>query len=212
VSLQIREGTNDRGICTEVLTRDTYKMASRSFGPGDLLVDIGAHIGTFVAWSAHLFPGARIEAFEMDDGNFEILQRNAAGLEHAAIHHMAVVGEVVPAGYKRNVKNGGGHHIQFRRPERPLPGAITLAEIIRLHGDIAFLKLDCEGAEHFILRKAAQDGVLGRVAAMALEYHNFFKESGDALADLLREHFDLVEMRVQNRSCGIIKASRNATG
>ena len=69
-----------------------------------------------------------------------------------------------------------------------------------------------EGAEHFILRKAAQDGVLGRVAAMALEYHNFFKESGDALADLLREHFDLVEMMVQNRSCGIIKASRNATG
>jgi FkbM family methyltransferase len=109
LNLQAGDGTSrpfyhrgtaaDRGAIQQVFHNRDYDLARFKQGPAihatgaalerPLIVDAGANIGTSVVWFAMFFPQAHIVAFEPDAGNFDLLQRNTAGLNvdlrHAAI-------------------------------------------------------------------------------------------------------------------------------
>jgi predicted RNA methylase len=75
-----RPGTLDPNICTEVLAENEYRLPER-FGAEDLVIDIGAHIGSFA--TACLLRGAgRVVAFEPLPANHAVATVNLARFGH----------------------------------------------------------------------------------------------------------------------------------
>ena len=77
-NIQVRPGTFDQHICWEVLEQNVYRVPNR-FGPADVILDIGAHIGCF-SLLAYARGSRKIFAFEALPQNYRMLVRHAMGL------------------------------------------------------------------------------------------------------------------------------------
>lgn len=211
VRMDYRPGSFDREVIREVIEHDAYKMRRTRLPDDATVVDVGAHIGSFSAFTARLFPTARVFSCEMTPDNHALLARNTAGLRNVGTTRAAVIGARQPSGFVRRPGNSGGHYLVWGRKASESAGrTVTLADVLReTRGTrIDFLKLDCEGAEHEILRQAAVDGSLRAVRRTAGEYHNFHGEHGEELAELLRRNGFEVDLRVGDEHSGMFFAER----
>src|ERR1700712_2391240 len=67
---EFRNGTLDQAIFNGVVGRNEYRLPDR-FAPGDIVIDVGAHIGSFA--QAVLARGCQnVTGIEADGTNFEI--------------------------------------------------------------------------------------------------------------------------------------------
>lgn len=184
--IRIAYANHDEAVLNEVLTSDCYWTScfGRWRDGSQVIVDVGAHIGSF-AWLWHQRdPTARIVCVEACLDNIEILTANVG--EFAQVVHAACTYEPGELALLNSVKPGGtatggstvipatefqgvgtyGH--LYWRDSRPLP-KFTLEDAMQLAGDdrIDLLKVDCEGGEFSIL----EHGPLDRVAMVVGEYH-----------------------------------------
>ncbi|KAJ8603135.1 hypothetical protein CTAYLR_004588 [Chrysophaeum taylorii] len=170
--------------------------------PGELWLDVGAHVGTFSALALH--GGAHVVAVEPDPDNFELLQRN--GARHASRAANPTTFRPVFAAVSENAEETTLFHhpkgISFRHsthasrkikgwPEIQVP-AITLQTLLDSHPGVVGVKLDCQGAEI-----AAVDSIRdwGRVSKLVLEYDFEYAPCLDhfhAFISRLKSHFSLV--------------------
>lgn len=72
--LATRDGTWDMEIVTSVLGRNEYRL-NRLFGPGDVVLDLGAHVGSFAALCLQRGAG-RVVCAEACPNNFALLRYN----------------------------------------------------------------------------------------------------------------------------------------
>lgn len=178
------------GAVHEVFHDRAYTPAGFAIGRGDIVVDIGAHVGTFALMAARS-GAAQVHAYEPMPSNVSILRANLAanGVSNVTVHSSAVGGRSGQAVMSVGTFSVGGSLA-------PLPGAVgsvavpvvTLAGIFDENGldRIDFLKIDCEGAEGEILT-AAPPELFHRIKRIALEYHDGWSSlDHGALADLLR--------------------------
>ena len=177
--LRIRPGTQDRHIVHRVFGRDEYRVARippRSLGT---VIDVGAHAGIFAVRVAAM--AERVICLEPDPGNFPLLCHNASRFPGIQPIPRAVAGRGGPAVFYPAPDPSAGTLFPgtgSTPPGGPAAGAgipvdcLTLAEVFRDHRiercDI--LKLDCEGAEHEILRSIPPE-LWGRIERIRLEYH-----------------------------------------
>lgn len=147
---RFREGTWDREIWAAVNLRNEYRLP-RSFSEKDVIVDVGGHIGSFV--HACLSRGAgKVIVCEPDPGNLELLRANLlrygdrVQIIPRAVWHEPVA-YLTPA--TDSPLNTGG--VSACRPGGVPVETITLNDVLRMAGSARLLKLDCEGAEYFIL-------------------------------------------------------------
>jgi FkbM family methyltransferase len=170
---EVRGGTDDRHVLFEVFLKRIYPMVS----PGSVVVDIGAHIGSFTVWAAR--QGARVFAFEPFPENFARLRRNVAlnGLTDVRLFPCAVTGQ--REGRAMFIPDEGGHSGRYSL----FPGrgnatlevpCIALADLMRERGldRIDLLKIDCQGSEYEILYEAGP-ATLAQVGAIAVECEKF---------------------------------------
>ena len=69
-----RNGTLDQAIFNGVVVLNEYRLPER-FAPGDIVIDVGAHIGSFA--EAVVSRGCRnVSCIEPDRSNFEIAAAN----------------------------------------------------------------------------------------------------------------------------------------
>ena len=80
-----RPGTLDQSIFDGVVALDEYRLPER-FGPDDIVVDVGAHIGSF-AYAVVLRGGKHVWSIEPDRANCA----SAADRPMAATHIMFMV-------------------------------------------------------------------------------------------------------------------------
>ncbi|MGJ3261033.1 MAG: FkbM family methyltransferase [Rhodospirillales bacterium] len=162
---------------------DIYGLADLELGGGDVFVDVGANVG-FVAISvASRFPDARVIAFEPAPKTFDILKRNLRenGIENVTAINKAVNAdgrdlELMVMHGDSGASNAFGSDAVVRRFQSENLGelvrveATTLDEVFDEYGiaRCAVVKLDCEGAEHEILRKT---GILERIDRIVMELH-----------------------------------------
>lgn len=155
----LRPGTMDRFIWQAVTSEVEY---GRIDFFGKVVVDIGAHIGAFSYLAASR--GARyVLAIEPEPENFDLLARNAA-------HYQGVIDLLNAAVFERDEAvrllkfrscNTGGHTLStFRNDEPPDAQVLTVQGItfksiydrVRSRSPVIdILKLDCEGAERYVL-------------------------------------------------------------
>jgi FkbM family methyltransferase len=158
------------------LQADDYRLREMSFDEGDVVIDIGAHIGLFSAYLAKRWPVLKVFAFEPFPTNFwncaENLQLN--GVRNVVLSPNAIANDHRLLKMATDPHNSGGASAIVSTFESngivsDIP-SMTLDEVFSVHeiGRCKLLKIDCEGMEYEILLGAR---VLDKVEYLAGEFH-----------------------------------------
>lgn len=168
-----RGDTLDAHIYREVISGLAYEVPKLS--AEDLVIDIGAHIGSFCLF-AYSKGSRNIYGFEVDADNHLIAGYNTLGLDGVKVSHVAVWRSDLEdtqylyfTGYSDmgGFSNTGGGNVVFDNGERIKVSTIGLDTII---GDsqVKVLKLDCETSEWPILYSSSK---LNQIDMIVGEYH-----------------------------------------
>ena len=175
--------------------------------PGDLAVDCGANMGVVTQRLAAT--GADVVAFEPDPFAFKILEQKFVNLPNVTLINAAVgVGSGTVrlmradnfgdnpegASVKSTILDGGRRIDAENAVEVPLidfPGWV--ADQVKARGEVAFIKMDIEGAELDILEKMDAEQLFQNVRCLVAETHERkFKDLRDrykALRDKVSETY-----------------------
>ncbi len=191
--LRLRPGTLDRHIFLAVFARDEYRLAGlppRSLGT---VIDGGAHIGTFAVRAAPI--AGRVICLEPEPENFRLLLHNVSRLPEVLAVPRALSDRAGAASFFPAPDPSAGsifpptalpaHRGGSGRPAIPVR-CLTLADVFRDHRveRCGLLKLDCEGAEHGILRAVPPD-LWPRIERIRMEYHSRGEDAGATGESLL---------------------------
>lgn len=157
----------------------SYDLDTVPLARGDVVIDIGAHVGIVSIYLAKRYPGIRVYAFEPVPGNYARLLRNIAANEAEGITalNLAVTydGRDLTLAGDPHANSGGisaytNAEPRFTVKSTTLPAILVDYSIERCK----LLKIDCEGAEHEILGHGA--GTLDRIDYLRGEFHwnNYF--------------------------------------
>jgi len=224
----IRSNSFDMRMIKEVFIHKPYHHLK--INKGDVVVDIGAHIGTFSIMAGHKTEElGKVYAYEPVPNTFDILKRNIYINSLQNIVHS----------YKFGIsdKKGKKEFYIFKKDDKPLfhsssfyqeqsgvIGAtvsekievecITLEDIFESNGldRIDMLKMDCEGEEYNLLFNTTNE-YLKRIDRMCIEYHDYLptKYNHRDLINYLSElKYDVLHEVPKNseEGCGIIYAWR----
>ena len=177
IRIKLRPGTDDLRIVKSNFVKKNY---TRDFVPitrDSIVVDVGAHIGSFSIMAAR--SAYKVLAFEPEPNNYRMLKKNMElnHLENMSIFEMAVSGI---SGYQDIYTYQGGSSADYSLYKRGITNiktgripTISVEDIIRREDlpRIDLLKLDCEGAEHDILRNISFE-TAAKILGMAMETHS----------------------------------------
>ena len=162
-------------VMDETFILDRYTPKFLTIKNGDVVVDIGAHIGDFSIF-ASLNSAKNIFSYEPDPNTFKLLKQNinSNNIKNIKYINLAVSDKNGECNFYINKIDGGSSF--FRTTDSPKNikvKSITLADIFTQNkiSTIDFLKIDCEGSEGLIFKKATKN-TLDRINQISLEYHN----------------------------------------
>lgn len=175
--IKLRPDTDDLRIVKSNFVKKNY---TRDFVPitkDSIVVDVGAHIGSFSIMAAK--SAYKVLAFEPEPNNYRMLKKNMERnhLKNMSIFEMAVSGI---SGYQDIYTYQGGSSADYSLYKRGITNiktgripTISVEDIIRREDlpRIDFLKLDCEGAEHDILRNISFE-TAAKILGIAMETHS----------------------------------------
>jgi FkbM family methyltransferase len=173
----------------EIFFKAEYRFVANSDAP--VILDCGANIGLATLFFKHLYPKAKITAFEADPQTASILTANVANnhLGDVKVHDLLLAnsqGEQVF--YVANSTSGGlmgsansdrvfDHHEVMVKAGR-------LSQFISSPVDL--LKLDVEGSEFDVLEDLVSSRKIALIRSMVIEYHHKIRNAPSKLASFLR--------------------------
>jgi len=189
-------GSNAIEIIANELGFPPYDFDTLDFRPGDVVLDLGAHVGAISIYLAKRYPELRIIAVEPTPPIFACLERNLSRnkVENVEALNVAVTGDGREVHVITNLKkNSGGSTVQVPLVAAPwlehfaVP-SLTLDDFFeRFSIDrCKLLKIDIEGSEHEVLGATT---VLARVDNIRGEFHEnrYLIDQGKTIDNLL-EH------------------------
>ena len=224
----IRPNSFDIRMVKEVYIHRSYQRLK--IEKGDVVIDIGAHIGTFSIMAGHKVGNrGKVYAYEPVPATFDILKKN--------IYINSLQNIVCP--YKIGISNGIGekefyifekngkplfHSSSFYRGQSGVIDAtgsekievecITLKDIFEVNDldRIDVLKLDCEGEEYAILFNTPTK-CLKKIDRICMEYHDYLSSDynhQDLINYLSELKYNVFHETPNNLEveCGIIYAWR----
>ena len=155
---------------------DDYRLREIHFDEGDIVIDIGAHIGLFSIYLAKRWPFLKIFAFEPFPANFENCMENLRlnNISNVSLHPKAITHDARLLRMATDLRNSGGASAIVRSfvANGVVDGIVStnLDEVFSEHAidHCKLLKIDCEGIEYEILFGAR---VLERVEYLVGEFH-----------------------------------------
>jgi len=158
------------------LQADDYHLRHMSFDEGDVVIDIGAHIGLFSIYVAKRWPILQVFAFEPFPTNFRNCADNLRwnAVTNVALSPKAITNDNRSLNLATDSHNSGGASAVVKTFNAGGTvkgiGSITLDEIFFAHkiGRCKLLKIDCEGMEYEILLGTR---ILDKVEYLVGEFH-----------------------------------------
>jgi FkbM family methyltransferase len=205
------EGSETPRIVAIEMASDEYRLGQIRFEPGDVIVDVGAHVGMVAIWLAMRNPQVTVIAIEPEPLNLSHLRANIAanGVRNIVVVPLALTADRRMLPIARPPSNSGGAGCYYDQTDGYATsevGSTTLDAIFEefVPHHCRLLKVDCEGAEHEIL-PASQ--ALRRVDWFAGEFHINSRlaargHSNEALITLVAGHVDRDRMSVKTIHMG----------
>lgn len=181
------------GVVVRELVKDTYQFDTMGFKPGDVVLDLGAHVGIVSLYLAKKYPFIDIYAYEPSPENYRHLLMNIAanGVSNVRAFNQAVTVDgrlfQMIAYYECNSGGATGqlremklpHRINFEAPSTQLDSIFTTRRL----DSCKLLKIDIEGSEHEVLMNAQ---CLGQVEFLVGEFHenDYLLNKGYSIASL----------------------------
>ena len=204
VRLRDVDGSTWAADVLDEFARGMYAMRDLAFVKGDVIVDVGAHIGGVSIILATLHPKVRIIAFEPAANNYASLCSNlqANGIRNVTAVKQAVMGERgeltltwaphATAGSTVGLSDAARLARERGGWKSETVTCVTLDDVFAEHriDRCSWLKLDCEAAEWGIL---AESNVLNRVDRMAVELHLPASRQHEGAGALTREFETLLD-------------------
>lgn len=181
VLMAYRTDTADEPVISGTSIGDEYGVANLALEPGDLVVDIGAYIGSVAFAVAADFPEVRVVMVEAIPENCEVIKESVAAngwgdrmfvYNSSASHKKGQTdvgygaGEEDSSYQKDNRFVGGLKSLNYA--QHVVLNNLSLSWIVKKHGEVAWLKIDCEGCEYDFL----DDPAVKRVKVFAGEWHD----------------------------------------
>ena len=184
----------------EIFTNRTYDNDHCSVEKGDLVVDIGAHVGLFSRYAAE--KGAdKIYSFEAEPLNFSCLIDNAP--ENCSPFNLAITNRM---GFCELFTDRctGGHSLYNCDINKTKTGksiqvqCATLESLFEsgLFDHIDFLKIDVEGAEREIMSRLPKK-YFEKIKKIAIEYHHM-------VHDFDKSHEDIIVMMADTHASKVV--------
>lgn len=186
--LERRQARNQRAAHAKGLLLGICSMLK----PGDVVLDCGANVGEVTVPLAQT--GADVHAYEPDPYAFEKLSRTTSDLPNVTLHNAAVgtspgsIKLMRAENFDKNPKGAsvkstvitGGRKIAEEGHNTLDVDLVSLPDIISdlssRYGEVAFLKMDIEGAELDILETMLEQNLFDKVRLTVAETHeNKFK-------------------------------------
>jgi FkbM family methyltransferase len=191
VEIVIRPFAGDLFILFEVLMDRCYHISDAMLPPEDVrvILDCGANIGITALYFASRYPNSQIFSIEPNDGNFELLKRNAAAEPRIVPIRGAVVGRPRESVRLTSGEPAWGNFIS-EKGEGPEVPAFTIEQILSAHNlsRVDLLKVDIEGAEKCIFG----DGrFMRQVGVVIVELHGDY-DFGSFSRDVARWNFQAI--------------------
>ncbi len=182
IKLEIYDYSSSGAAChiARELQEGCYDLGKIPFDKGDVVIDIGGHIGIFAIYLAKLHPEITIYAYEPIPDNFQHFQRNISQNSVTNVHvfNKAVTqdGRSLPMTVNFSFNSGGatatwdGDKLNSVDHTEYTVDSITLNSIFESHqiDRCRLLKIDCEGSEYEILLDTP---CLDRVEFLSAEFH-----------------------------------------
>lgn len=208
ISCLLREGTSDHSTIASITIEDEYNLKAVPFNDGDIVLDLGAHIGGLSLLLASLNRNLTIYAYEPLPENVELLKKNAEsnGFSNIFAYQLAVSdkNEKVRIYYGDPATEIGRIHyfIGGACPSKLLTDryveadTITLEQIFSEHGieRCKLIKSDIEGNELNIFKSCPYD-VLKRIDYFVGEHHDATRKE---LLSHTRGLFEDMPCKIQN--------------
>jgi FkbM family methyltransferase len=183
-------------VLIEVFGGDVYRLGVDDIGPTPVVVDVGAHVGSFTLAVLERYPGAACFAFEPAPVAFRLLEANMArNGQRVELHAKAVAHESGSAVLL--VNDASAMNRLAWEDERTVDSrtlivpVVSFADVVSdVGGRIDLLKLDCEGAEYDIVERSPSS-VWDSVQNIVMEVHARAGHGHDTLsAALSRNGFE----------------------
>jgi FkbM family methyltransferase len=217
--LAYRKGTADEDVIQQSFENDIFfpSIPEYSPDPDHIIIDVGAHIGTFSLLAASKVPKGKVFAIEASQETCDLLKINTAmnRAQNVEVCHLALSGERGRTLLHHNVGNWG-HSIMKPLSNRgeevitdTLAGFMETKKIQRCN----FVKFNCEGAEFPILCSTPPE-VLNRIDWILILYHCDLAEgySLESLVQHLRRSGFNLRFLNQTEQRGWIVGYRTGTG
>jgi FkbM family methyltransferase len=158
----------------ELFVEEIYKFKAQNDTP--YIIDCGSYIGTSILFFKTQYPNSKILAFEPDNSNFELLNKNIKNwdLKNIEIQNAAIWIDNLGVNFiadgnmasKIDESNNTAHN------ENQKTKSVRLRDL--LTEKIDFLKIDIEGAEYEVLLDC--ESKLSFVENLFIEYHGNYNE------------------------------------
>ncbi len=155
----------------------------KSDNPAPVILDCGANVGMSLLYFKHLYPEARITAFEAEA---EIVQLLRSNLIRNKIEDIEIVPKAVwkdTDGVWFGSEEADSSSIYSKAEKKLIPSG-RLKDYIEKESSIDFLKMDIEGAEIEVLDDCKNS--LAHVKNLFVEFHSYIGNPQQGLADVIR--------------------------
>jgi FkbM family methyltransferase len=171
-----RKRTADEAVLRHSFDHDEFFSGVPSYHPAetDVILDVGAHIGTFALLAASKVSRGTVYAIEASEETFNYLRINAAlnGLNNLATFHLALSDRRGTSTLYHDTGNWGHSLVRKLSDSSETVECCTLQQFFDEHGigACSFIKFNCEGAEFPILLNSPPS-LLKRVGKMLVLFH-----------------------------------------
>lgn len=158
----------------EIFIEELYQQQLKE---APYIIDCGANIGLSVIYMKRLYPSAEILAFEPDDTNYSLLEKNidSFGFSGVILKKEAVWIENTTLQFSSEGTMTSKITAGRQADNTINVKAVRLKDI--LVKEVDFLKIDIEGAEYQVLTDIASQ--LYQVKNLFLEYHGTFEQNAE---------------------------------
>ena len=149
---------HDRDMVLSVVQNNRYRLPS-NFSPDDVILDIGAHVGSF-SYACLMRGAGKVYSFEPDQENIRICAANLKRFKQRSVLHRSAVWrsdtndtQLKYTGPVKTLKglNYGGGNVLFENGLQIPVKCESLDSILSNLRHVRLLKLDCESSEWPIL-------------------------------------------------------------